>query len=127
LKKMLKDGELVTSIIKSIADFSIKEIEEFTNENVFSYKIILENQFKLNKNQLELINNRISNIPDEKIKQYFENEISKMKIKLEENYKMNYETITNFMTNQKINERLSNLMFMFLGAIILLLTKELFF
>ena len=93
----------------------------------FSYKIILENQFKLNKNQLELINNRISNIPDEKIKQYFENEISKMKIKLEENYKMNYETITNFMTNQKINERLSNLMFMFLGGIILLLTKELFF
>jgi hypothetical protein len=50
-----------------------------------------------------------------------------MKIKLEENYKMNYETITNFMTNQKINERLSNLMFMFLGGIILLLTKELFF
>jgi hypothetical protein len=127
LKKMLKDGEVLISIIKSIADFSLEKTEEFTAENVFSYKIILENQFKFNKNQLELINNRISNIPDEKIKQYFENEISKMKIKLEENYKMNYDTITNFMTNKKINEILSNLMFMFLGGILLLLTKELFF
>jgi hypothetical protein len=127
LKKMLKDGELVASIIKSLSEFSIEKTEEFTVENVFSYKITIETQFKLYKHQLELINNRISNIPDEKVRTYFENEISKMSMKLDETYKANYKTINDFLNNQKINTRISNLMFMFLGGIILLIVKEVFF
>lgn len=126
LKKMIKDGELVASIIKSMSDFSLEKTEEFTIENVFSYKIIVENQFKFNKNQLELIKNRISDIPDEKVRNYFENEISKMNLKLEEVNELNYKTINDFITHQKITARITNLMFMFLGGIILLLVKEFF-
>lgn len=126
LKKMLKDGELVASIIKSMSDFSLEKTEEFTIENVFSYKIIVENQFKFNKNQLDILNNRISDIPDEKVRTYFENEISKMNLKLEEVNEANYKTINDFITHQKITERITNLMFMFLGGIILLLVKEFF-
>ena len=126
LKKMLKDGELVASIIKSMSDFSLEKTEEFTIENVFSYKIIVENQFKFNKNQLELIKNRINDILDEKVRKYFENEISKMNMKLDEVNEANYKTINDFITHQKINTRISNLMFMFLGGIILLLVKEFF-
>jgi len=126
LKKMLKDGELVASIIKSMSDFSLEKTEEFTIENVFSYKIIVENKFKFNKNQLELIKNRINDILDEKVRKYFENEISKMNMKLDEVNEANYKTINDFITHQKINTRISNLMFMFLGGIILLLVKEFF-
>lgn len=126
LKKMLKDGELVSSIIKSMSDFSLEKTEEFTIENVFSYKIIVENQFKFNKNQLELIKNRINDIPDEKVRKYFENELAKMNLKLDEVNELNYKTINDFITHQKINARITNLMFMFLGGIILLLVKEFF-
>jgi len=126
LKKMLKDGELVASIIKSLSDFSIEKTEEFTVENVFSYKITIETQFKFYKHQLELINNRISNIPDEKVRNYFENEITKMNTRLEETYKINSNTINDFITHQKITARITNLMFMFLGGILLLLIKEFF-
>jgi len=126
LKKMLKDGELVTSIIKSMSDFSVEKTEEFTVENVFSYKITIETQFKFYKHQLELINNRISNIPDEKVRNYFENEITKMNTRLEETYKINSNTINDFITHQKITARITNLMFMFLGGILLLLIKEFF-
>lgn len=126
LKKMLKDGELVASIIKSMSDFSLEKTEEFTIENVFSYKIIVENQFKFNKNQLKLIKNRINDIPDEKVRKYFENELAKMNLKLEEVNEANYKTINDFITHQKITARITNLMFMFLGGIILLLVKEFF-
>lgn len=126
LKKMLKDGELVASIIKSMSDFSLEKTEEFTIENVFSYKIIVENQFKYNKNQLELIKNRINDIPDEKVRKYFENEISKMNLKLEEINEANYKTINDFITHEKITARITNLLFMFLGGILLLLVKEFF-
>jgi hypothetical protein len=126
LKKMLKDGELVASIIKSLSDFSVEKTEEFTVENVFSYKITIETQFKFYKHQLELINNRISNIPDEKVRNYFENEITKMNTRLEETYKINSNTINDFITHQKITARITNLMFMFLGGILLLLIKEFF-
>lgn len=126
LKKMLKDGELVTSIIKSLSDFSLEKTEEFTVENVFSYKITIETQFKFYKHQLELINNRISNIPDEKVRNYFENEITKMNTRLDETYKVNYNTINDFINHQKITARITNLMFMFLGGILLLLIKEFF-
>jgi hypothetical protein len=126
LKKMLKDGELVTSIIKSMSDFSLEKTEEFTKENVFSYKITIETRFKFYKHQLELINNRISNIPDEKVRNYFENEITKMNTRLEETYKINSNTINDFITHQKITARITNLMFMFLGGILLLLIKEFF-
>lgn len=126
LKKMIKDGELVASIIKSISDFSLEKTEEFTIENVFSYKIIIENQFKLNKNQLELINNRIRYIPDEIVRKYFENEILKMNKKLDEMNKVNYNTINDFINYQKFTNRITNLMFMFLGGILLLLIKEFF-
>jgi hypothetical protein len=126
LKKMIKDGELVASIIKSMSDFSLEKTEEFTIENVFSYKIIVENQFKFNKNQLELIKNRINDIPDEKVRNYFENEISKMNLKLEEVNEANYKTINDFINHEKITARITNLMFMFLGGILLLLVKEFF-
>jgi hypothetical protein len=126
LKKMLKDGELVTSIIKSMSDFSIEKTEEFTIDNVFSYKITIETQFKFYKNQLELINNRISNIPDEKVRTYFENEIAKMNKRLDEINKVNNTTINDFINHQKITSRITNLMFMFLGGILLLLIKEFF-
>ena len=127
LKKMLKDGELVASIIKSMSDFSLEKTEEFTIENVFSYKLIVENQFKFNKNQLDIINSKISTISDEKVRKYFENEISKMNKRLEEINEVNYKTINDFINHQKITERLTNLMFMFLGGIILLFVKEVFF
>ena len=126
LKKMIKDGELVANIIKSISDFSLEKTEEFTIENVFSYKIIVENQYKFNKNQLELIKNRISYIPDEKVRNYFENEILKMNNKLDEINEVNYKTINDFINHQKINARITNLMFMFLGGILLLFIKEFF-
>jgi hypothetical protein len=126
LKKMLKDGELVASIIKSMSDFSLEKTEEFTIENVFSYKIIVENQFKYNKNQLELIKNRINDIPDEKVRKYFENELAKMNLKLEEINEANYKTINDFITHEKITARITNLLFMFLGGILLLLVKEFF-
>jgi hypothetical protein len=127
LKKLLKEGELLKKIIKSIADFSVEKSEEFTTETVFSYKVIIENQFKFNKNQLDMINNKISDIPDEKVKKYFENEIFKMNKRLDEVHEINNITINDFINNQKFNERLINLMFMFLGGILLLLVKEVFF
>ena len=127
LKKLIKEGELLKKIIKSIADFSIEKTEEFTIETVFSYKVIVENQFKFNKNQLDMINNKISDILDEKVKKYFENEISKMSKRLNEVHEINNITINDFINNQKFNERLTNLMFMFLGGVLLLLVKEVFF
>ena len=76
---------------------------------------------------MDIINSKISTISDEKVRKYFENEISKMNKRLEEINEVNYKTINDFINHQKITERLTNLMFMFLGGIILLFVKEVFF
>jgi len=50
-----------------------------------------------------------------------------MNKRLDEVHEINNITINDFINNQKFNERLINLMFMFLGGILLLLVKEVFF
>lgn len=131
LKTKLKTRELLFTIIINLVDFllenSPKELDKITKENVFNHKITIENQLKNSKNKLDDINNKIDTVLNPKVKKFFQNEIIRMNKKIEKNYEDNYKTINNFIISNKRWELLTNISFMFVGGIILLFVKEIFF
>ena len=125
LKTIIKEYNLITTIIKNIAEFSIEKTEDLTDDNLYKFKFLFENQMNINKNQLDLIYEKIITISDKQVRNYFENNIDKMREKLDEVYKHNSETINELINYEYVKIRLANLMFMLLGGIILVLAKEL--
>jgi hypothetical protein len=78
----------------------------------------------INKNQLDLIYEKIITISDKQVRNYFEKNIDKMHERLDEVYKHNNETINELINYEYVKIRLANLMFMLLGGILLVLARE---
>jgi len=131
LKNKSKDNELLYSIILNIIDYSsselFKKVENITQDNIFNKKISIEEEFENNKKKLQLINNKLNDIPNIKIRKFFQDEILKINYKMVKKYEVNYKLIDDYMSGIKCNERLYNVIFMFLGGILLLIAKELFY
>jgi hypothetical protein len=131
LKNKSKDNELLFSIILSIIDYSsnelFKKVENITNDNIFIKKVSIEEEFENNKKKLQLINNKLNDIPNIKIRKFFQDEILKINYKMVKKYEVNYKLIDDYMSGIKCNERIYNIIFMFLGGILLLIAKELFY
>ena len=124
LKKVIEEGNLITTVIKNLADFSIEKTEDITDDNLYKFKYLIENQMNINKNQLDLIYEKIITISDKQVRNYFEKNIDKMHERLDEVYKHNNETINELINYEYVKIRLANLMFMLLGGILLVLARE---
>lgn len=124
LKKVIEEGNLITTVIKNLADFSIEKTEDITDDNLYKFKYLFENQMNINKNQLDLIYEKIITISDKQVRNYFEKNIDKMHERLDEVYKHNNETINELINYEYVKIRLANLMFMLLGGILLVLARE---
>lgn len=83
LKKVIEEGNLITTVIKNLADFSIEKTEDITDDNLYKFKYLFENQMNINKNQLDLIYEKIITISDKQVRNYFEKNIDKMHERLD--------------------------------------------
>lgn len=131
LKNKSKENELLFSIILSIIDYSsaelFKKVENISKDNIFNKRITIEEEFENNKKKLQLINNKLNDISNIKVRKFFQDEILKINHRMVKKYEVNYKLIDDYMSGIKCNERLCNVIFMFLGGILLLIAKELFY
>jgi hypothetical protein len=130
LKIKFKENEILVSILLNIIDFPIEEIskklENINKDNIFNKRMILEESFENNKKNLDVINKKLNDISNEKIKKYYHDELFKINNKIIQKYEENNKIINNFMNNIKYNDRIYNILFMFIGGIFILFLKEIF-
>ena len=130
LKIKFKENEILVSILLNIIDFPIEEIskklENINKDNIFNKRMILEESFENNKKNLDVINKKLNDISNEKIKKYYHDELFKINNKIIQKYEENNKIINNFMNIIKYNDRIYNILFMFIGGIFLLILKEIF-
>jgi hypothetical protein len=130
LKIKFKENEILVSILLNIIDFPIEEIskklENINKDNIFNKRMILEESFENNKKNLDVINKKLNDISNEKIKKYYHDELFKINNKIIQKYEENNKIINNFMNNIKYNDRIYNILFMIIGGIFILFLKEIF-